>query len=39
VNSVPFGAVMAHVSPQFELNGSRLLPSTRLMRPAEVATP
>ncbi len=32
------GAVMAHVSRQFESNASRLPPSTRLVRPAEAAT-
>jgi len=38
VNFVQSGAVIANVSRQFESNASPLLPSTRLMRPAEAAT-
>ena len=35
MNSVQTGAVMAHVSRQFESNASRLRTFTRLIRPAK----
>jgi hypothetical protein len=37
VNSILSGAVVAHVSRQFESNSLRLPPSTRWTRPAEAA--